>query len=67
MTRQLKIGTQTEMIELNNDIMLYGFPPRYGFDLLNYKKPKFYLSIGEKEEKQDMTKKGNNNEQSRES
>lgn len=55
------------MIELNNDIMLYGFPPRYGFDLLNYKKPKFYLSIGEKEEKQDMTKKGNNNEQSRES
>ena len=53
------------MIELNNDIMLYGFPPRYGFDLLNYKKPKFYLNIGEKEEQD--TKKGNDNEQSRES
>lgn len=41
---------------IHDDIMLYGFPPRYGFDFLNYKKPKFYIDI-----------EGNNNEQSRES
>lgn len=43
---------------MDDDIMIYGFPPRYGFDLLNYKKPKFYLSIEGKEE-QDTIKKGN--------
>ena len=62
--RRLRIGTQMETIKLNNDIMIYGFPPRYGFDLLNYKKPKFYLSIGTKE---DTIKKGNDNGQNRES
>ena len=57
--RRLKIGTQMEMIKLNNDIMIYGFSPRHSFDFLHYKKPKFYLSIGGKEEQD--TKKGNNN------
>ena len=53
-----------ETIKVNDDIMLYGFPPRYGFDFLNFKKPKFYIDI---EGKRDPEKEGNDNEQSRKS